>query len=197
MNIYSYIKLPSTNRAQLRPFPYVSKFLDQINVSPNFLNSRFRQKVDYKLRFEVLLARPLGFPCQQEGISMFLKKRNRSFSTPSRFPQLVGISHSIVVFSSINAAIVIVTLCRHHPQHHLHQVMIQTVSHLTMTMKKKSKRQNQQPKCHRTMRRIILIQPWEVRIYVFYLEWQLAAILAISQITRTRRSPSQRHTTPK
>ena len=60
----------------LRPFPYegsISKFLDQINVSPKFLDSRFRQKVDYKLRFKVLLARPLGFPCQQEGISKFLK----------------------------------------------------------------------------------------------------------------------------
>ena len=57
----------------LRPFP-ISKFLDQINVSPNFLDSRFRQKVDYKLRFEVLLACPLGFPCQQEGISKFIKR---------------------------------------------------------------------------------------------------------------------------
>ena len=60
----------------LRPFPYegsISKFLDQINVSPNFLDARFRQKADYKLRFEVLLARPLGFPCQQEGISKFLQ----------------------------------------------------------------------------------------------------------------------------
>ena len=42
-----------------------------------------------------------------------------------------------------------------------------------------------------------LIQPWEVRIYKFYLEWQLAAILIISQITRTCCSPSRRHTTPK
>ena len=61
----------------LRPFPYegsISKIRDQINVSPNFLDSRFRQNVDYKLRFEVLLACPLGFPCQQEGISKFLKK---------------------------------------------------------------------------------------------------------------------------
>ena len=59
-----------------RPFPYegsISKFRDQIDVSPNFLDSRFRQNVDYKLRFEVLLARPLGFPCHQEGISKFLK----------------------------------------------------------------------------------------------------------------------------
>ena len=62
---------------------------------------------------------------------------------------------------------------------------------------KKSKRQNQQPKCRRTMKRIISIQPWEVRIYEFYLEWQLAAILIISWITRTCHSPSQRHTTPK
>ena len=138
-----------------------------------------------------LLARPLGSPCQQEGISKFLKKRNRSFSTPSRFPQLVGISHSIIVLSSIIATIVIVTLCRHHHQHHLHQVMIQTMNHLTMTIKKKSKRQSQQPKCRCTMQRIILILPWEVRIYVFYLEWQLAAILVISWITRTHRSPSQ------
>ena len=140
---------------------------------------------------------PFGVPVPARRNFDVSKKRNRSFSTPSRFPQLVGISHSMVVFSSIIAAIVIVTLCRHHPQHHLHQVMIQTMNHLTMTMKKKSKRQNQQPKCHRTMRRIILIQPWEVRIYMFYLEWQLAAILVISQITRTRHSPSQRHTTPK
>ena len=138
-----------------------------------------------------LLARPLGSPCQQEGISKFLKKRNRSFSTPSRFPQLVGISHSIIVLSSIIATIVIVTLCCHHHQHHLHQVMIQTMNHLTMTIKKKSKRQSQQPKCRCTMQRIILILPWEVRIYVFYLEWQLAAILVISWITRTHHSPSQ------
>ena len=130
------------------------------------------------------------------------KKRNRSFSTPSRFPHLVRISHfsfiiSIIVLSSIIITIVIVTLCRHHHQHQLHQVMIQTMNHLTMTIKKKSKRQNQQPKCRRTMQRIILIQPWEARIYVFYLEWQLAAILVISRITRTRHSPSRRHTTPK
>ena len=62
----------------VRPFPYegsILKFLDQINVSPNFLDSRFRQNVDYKLRFEVLLARPLGFPCQQEGILKFVKNK--------------------------------------------------------------------------------------------------------------------------
>ena len=36
----------------LRPFPYkgsISKFRDQINVSPNFLDSTFRQNVNYKL----------------------------------------------------------------------------------------------------------------------------------------------------
>ena len=62
----------------LRPFPYegsISKSRDKIDVSPNFLDSRFRRNVDYKLRFEVLLARPLGFPCQQEGISKFLKTK--------------------------------------------------------------------------------------------------------------------------
>ena len=56
---------------------------------------------------------------------------------------------------------------------------------------------DQQPKYPHTMQRIILIQPWEVRIYEFYLEWQLAAILVISWITMTRRSPSRRHTTLK
>ena len=65
-----------TNIVSLRPFPYegsISKFRDQIDVSRDFLDSRFRQNVDYKLRFEVLLVRPLGFPYQQEGISKFLK----------------------------------------------------------------------------------------------------------------------------
>ena len=72
-----------------RPFPYegsISKFRDQIDVSPNFSDSRFRQNVDYKLRFEVLLALPVP-PRRNFEVS---KKRNRSFSTPSsRFPQLV------------------------------------------------------------------------------------------------------------
>ena len=138
---------------------------------------------------------PFGVPMPARRNFEVSKKQNRSFSTPSRFPQLVRISHfsfiiSIIVLSSIIVTIVIVTLCHHHHQHHLHQVMIQTTNHLTMTIKKKSKRQNQQPKCHHTMQRIILIQPWEVRIYVFCLEWQLAAILVISRITRTRHSPS-------
>ena len=145
---------------------------------------------------------PFGVPVPARRNFEVSKKRNGSFSTPSTFPQLVRISHlsfiiSIIVLSSIVIAIVIVALCRHHHQHHLHQVMIQTMNHLTMTIKKKSKRQNQQPKCHHTMQRIILIQPWEVRIYEFYLEWQLAAILIISRITRTCHSPSRRHTTPK
>ena len=145
---------------------------------------------------------PFGVPVPARRNFEVSKKRNRSFSTPSRFPQLVGISHSsfiisIIVLSSIIITIVIVTLCHHHHQHHLHQVMIQTMNHLMMTIKKKSKRQNQQPKCCHTMQRIILIQPWEVRIYMFYLEWQLAAILVVSWITRTHRSPSRTHTTPK
>ena len=36
----------------IRPFPYegsISKFRDQIDVSRDFLDSRFRQNVDYKL----------------------------------------------------------------------------------------------------------------------------------------------------
>ena len=41
--------------------------------SRDFLDSRFRQNVDYKLRFEVLLICSLGFPYQQEGISKFPK----------------------------------------------------------------------------------------------------------------------------
>ena len=90
---------------------------------------------------------PFGVPVPARRNFEVSKKRNQSFSTPSRFPQLVGISHSIIVLSSIIATIVIATLCRHHPQHHLHQVMIQTLNHLMMTIKKKSKRQNQQPKC--------------------------------------------------
>ena len=60
----------------IRPFPYegsISKFRDQIDVSRDFLDSRFHQNVDYKLRFEVLLIRSLGFPYQQEGISKFPK----------------------------------------------------------------------------------------------------------------------------
>ena len=147
---------------------------------------------------------PFGIPVPAGRNFEVSKKRNRSFSTPSRFPQLVRISHllfiiSIIVLSSIIITIVIVTLCRHrhHHQHHLHQVMIQTMNHPTTTIKKKSKRHNQQPKCRHTMQRIILIQPWEVRIYEFYLEWQLAAILIISWITRTRCSLSRRHTTQK
>ena len=145
---------------------------------------------------------PFGVPVPARRNFEVSKKRIQSFSTPSRFPQLVTISHfsfiiSIIVLSSIIVTIVIVTLCRRHHQHHLHQVMIQTKNHLTMTIKNKSKRQNQQPKCRHTMQRIILIQPWEVRIYEFYLEWQLAAILVISRITRTRHSPSRRYTTPK